>query len=164
MPQSLAPAELVALVDTLVPGDGLFPAASAVGVHGVFALRWRELMGVDALALLAAALARHGGPLAGQGGDGRAAAVAMLEAAEPQLFAALRMTVYLAYYEQPAVTGQVRALGFAYNDAPLPDGYVLDPFEPSVDAPAHRRGSFVPTEAVRRVDLSGLDFLAGDRR
>jgi hypothetical protein len=164
MPQPIASAELVALVDTLIPGDGQFPAASAVGVHGVVTLRWRDLMGADALATLGAALDRHGGPLAALDGDGRAAVLRRLEFAEPLLFAALRMTVYLAYYEQPSVTAQVRALGFAYNEAPLPDGYALDPFDPAEDAPKHRRGRFVATEAVARVDLSGLDFLTGAGR
>lgn len=164
MPQPIAPAELVALVDTLIPGDGQFPAASTVGVHGVVTLRWRDLMGADGLDALAAALSRHGGPLAPLETDGRVAVLRRLEAAEPPLFAALRMTVYLAYYEQPAVTEQVRALGFAYNEAPLPEGYALDPFDPAEDAPKHRRGHFVPTGAVSRVDLSGLDFLGGAGR
>lgn len=164
MPQPIASAELVALVDTLIPGDGQFPPASAVGVHGVVTLRWRDLMGADALATLGAALERQGGPLAPLDGEGRAAVLRRLEFADPLLFAALRMTVYLAYYEQPSVTEQVRALGFAYNEAPLPDGYALDPFDPAEDAPRHRRGHFVPTGAVSRVDLSGLDFLKGAGR
>ncbi|MFO1067345.1 MAG: hypothetical protein U1E14_02365 [Geminicoccaceae bacterium] len=164
MPQPMAPEELAALVDTLIPGDERFPTASAVGVHGVMTLRWRDLLGSDALVTLASALARHGGPLSPLSADDRAAVLRRLELAEPPLFAALRMTVYLAYYEQPAVTEQVRALGFAYNEAPLPEGYALDTFDPAEDAPKHRRGHFVPTGAVSRVDLSGLDFLKGAGR
>ncbi len=54
----------------------------------------------------------------------------------------------------------IRALGFTYNAVPLPAGYAaVGKFEPATDLPRHGRGGFVPTEAVRRVDLSQLDFV-----
>lgn len=153
-------AEWQALVDALIPGEGAFPAASTVGTHGLVAHRWRSWQG-DAEPL-AAALAAAGGPLAPLDTGLRVEVVARLERDAPALFATLRGIVYLAYYEQPEVCEAIRGLGFAYNDAPLPTGYALEPFDPAVDAPRHGRGGWVATEAVRRVDLSGLYFLKGD--
>lgn len=153
-------AELAALVDTMIPGDELFPAAAAVGTHGLAGPRLRQLLGRDGLARLSAAL----GPLATLDRAGREAAVARLEATDAELFAALRMTVYLSYYEQPAVVDAVRAMGHDYNDAPQPDGYTLPPFDPEQDLPKQRRGAYIPTAEVRRVDLGGLEFLRAEGR
>jgi hypothetical protein len=155
-----APGELAALVNSMIPGDGEFPPAASVGTHGVVAGRLARLVGREGLDRLGQTL----GSLVALDAHGRTAAVRSLEQAEPDLFAALRMAVYLSYYEQPAVTEAVRRLGFAYNDAPLPDGYALDPFDPAVDAPTHQRGHYVRTDEVRRVDLSGLDFLRPEAR
>jgi hypothetical protein len=155
-----APGELAALVNTMIPGDGEFPPAASVGTHGLVAGRLAKLLGRDGLARLSG----HLGSLIALDGHGRAAALRRLEQAEPDLFVNLRMAVYLSYYEQPAVTAAVRRLGFAYNDAPLPEGYALDPFDPALDAPKHTRGHYIRTEEVRRVDLSGLDFLATESR
>ncbi len=68
------------------------------------------------------------------------------------------MVVYLSYYENPAVVEAVRGLGHTYNDAPQPAGYAMAPFDPAdpLQAPTHRRGRFVATNRVRRVDLSAL--------
>lgn len=153
-------AELAALVDTMIPGDGLFPSAAAVGTHGLAGPRLRQLIGRDGLARLGATL----GLLAARDAVGRRAALAGLEAADPELFATVRMAVYLSYYEQPAVVDAVRALGHDYNDAPQPAGYALEPFDPAQDLPKRPRGSFVPTAEVRRVDLSGLGFLDAETR
>lgn len=153
-------AELAALVDTMIPGDELFPSAAAVGTHGLVGPRLRQLLGRDGLARLSAAL----GPLAALDRGGRETAIARLESADPELFAALRMTVYLSYYEQPAVVDAVRAMGHDYNDAPQPDGYALPPFDPDQDLPKRPRGAFVPTAEVRRVDLTALDFLQAGAR
>ena len=68
--------ELAALVDTLIPGDELFPSAAAVGTHGLVGPRLRQLLGGDGLARLSAAL----GPLAALDRAAREAAVARLEA------------------------------------------------------------------------------------
>jgi hypothetical protein len=65
---------------------------------------------------------------------------------------------FTAYYESPFVHEAIRSLGFAYNATPLPKGYGLKRFDPETDAPRHGRGYYVPTEAVGRVDLSGLDI------
>lgn len=156
--------ELAALADVMIPGDEPFPRASAVGAHALLAGRLRELGGTALIERVVAALATAGGPLGPLDAAARHAAVERFERAEPELFGQVRMALYLGYYEQPDVIAAVRALGFDYNDAPLPRGYPLDPFDPAIDAPKHGRGSYVATGAVRRVDLSGLDFLDREAR
>lgn len=126
---------LIGLVDAMIPGDGSFPKASDVGVHGALAHRLRELQGPDAYDDILKAI----------GDDRGAVAVRKIEHGRPNLFATLRMIVYLAYYEQPAVIQAVRSLGHVYNDAPQPQGYVLDPFDPAIDLP-NVKGHYVSTE------------------
>jgi len=152
-------AEFAALVDLLVPGDGEFPSASAVGVQAKLADRLIVLRGEAAVAELSGALKACGGPLAELDEDGRKAALARLEAELPDYFLQVRNIVYLSYYESPAVHQAIRAMGFTYNAIPLPKGYEVGRFDPATDMPRHRRGRFVATAEVERVDLSQLDFL-----
>ena len=165
-PHELA-AELAAFCDTLLPGSDRFPSASAVGAHGVAVDRIRALAGTAALEQLKAALNDCGGPLAAAGPTDRPAIVTHLEAEHPALFGLVRLAIYTAYYESPAVIAAVRGLGLDYNDAPQPQGYQLAPFDPTdaLNAPAHRRGVYVATDQVRRVDMSALpqDPLAPER-
>jgi len=129
---------LIGLVDAMIPGDGRFPKASNVGVQGVLANRLRELQGPNAHHDLLTAIGKARGK----------AAVEKIEQDYPDLFATIRMIVYLAYYEQPAVIDAVRSLGHIYNDAPLPKGYDLDPFDATIDLPLPDvKGHYVPTEA-----------------
>lgn len=117
--------KLISVVDALIPGDGAFPKASDVGVHGVLVSRLRELHGAQAYSQLLQAV-----------GDGPGDVVAThLERDHPDLFTTVRMIVYLAYYEQPAVIQVIREMGFVYNDSPQPLGYELEPFNPAVDQP-----------------------------
>ena len=156
------PAEIAAmlkdLVDVLLPGDGRFPAASDAGTHGAVADRLLAQLGETALDDLAQTVAACGGPLAPLGIAERQAVVRRMEEAHPERFETLRMVSYLAYYESPAVVRAVRALGHVYNDAPQPAGYVMAPFDESdpLQAPAHRRGHYVRTEEVARLDLAPL--------
>ncbi len=152
------PAELALLADVLLPGSARYPAASTVGVHGVMADRLRKLGGTALLEALADAMAGSGGPLGPLDRSARQQVVARLEADHPDLFGHVRLAAYTAYYESPAVVAAVRASGIAYNDAPQPNGYAMAPFDPAnpQDAPTHRRGGYVATGAVRRVDLSTL--------
>jgi hypothetical protein len=146
--------DLVALVDTLIPGDGQFPPASAVGAHGLLAERLRELLGSGAVdELLRALQASAGGSLEDLTGDARVDAVRRFERDEPALFAMTRTALYYSYYQSPLVVIAIRALGFTYNDAPQPLGYEMDPFDPTPgrDAPAQPRGTYVPTHEVRRI-------------
>ena len=149
---------LARFADALLPGDGLFPAASDAGAHGVMAARLRERIGADAPAELARAFIAHGG-LADPSG-----AAARLQAEAPQCFDVAHTFLTFAYYEAPAVIAAIRALGHEYNEAPQPGGYAMRPFDPSRDAPSVPRGRYVPTDEVIRADLSGLAFLQGSGR
>ncbi len=150
--------ELQALIDTLLPGEDRFPAASQVGVHGLVAERLRALIGPDALTRVAEAIRQSGGPLASVPGESRAGIVARLEQEHGALFASVRMATYLSYYQNPIVVDAVRSLGRVYNHAPQPDGYAMALFDPTdpLQAPTHKRGRYTPTDAVERVNLSAL--------
>lgn len=154
-------AELAALVDVLVPGDGAFPGASEVGVQAKLADRLILMRGEGAVQRLVEALAAAGGPLAPLDHDGRTAVLVRVERERPEDFLLVRNIVYLSYYESPAVHEAIRAMGFTYHAAPLPRGYDVGRFDPATDTPRHGRGAFVRTDEVRRVDLSKLDFLGG---
>ena len=156
------PAEIAAvlreLVDVLLPGDARFPAASDAGTHGVVADRLVAQLGEAALDDLAQTIATCGGPLGPLSDTERQEVVRRFEADHPEQFETLRMIAYLAYYESPAVVRAVRSLGHVYNDAPQPAGYAMAPFDESDphQAPAHRRGHYVRTEDVARLDLTPL--------
>jgi hypothetical protein len=144
---------LAGFADAIFPGDDLFPPAATVGAQGVMATRLRERLGSGAPERLAAALAARGGR------DDPAGAAARLEAEDYRLFDTARAYLTFAYYESPPVIAAIRALGHTYNDAPQPNGYAMRPVDAAHDVPATPRGAYVATEAVVRVDLSGLDFL-----
>jgi hypothetical protein len=146
---------LTALLDTLLPGGAGFPAASASGMVELFTSR-----------LLAAApeamtqiigLVDTGNGLPGGAAGWREAAY-RIEMILPRLFSEFRKQAYLAYYEQPAVIAAIRALGITYNDAPLPEGYPQQRFEPARDTPTHGRGNWLRTDEITRVDLSNLNL------
>jgi hypothetical protein len=146
---------LQALVDVLLPGDGHFPAASAVGAQGLLAERLREQMGPGAIDEIGErlALASGGVSLADLNGEERVAAVRRFERTAPDLFGVLRSLLYFSYYQNPLVVGAIRALGIPYNDAPQPLGYTMEPFDPTPgqDAPAEPRGRYIATASVSRL-------------
>jgi hypothetical protein len=152
---------LAGLVDVLLPGDELFPPASQVGVQAKLADRLIELRGASAPADLVRLLETAGQSLAGLDRAGWTALIEQFEHDHPEDFLLLRDIAYLAYYESPAVHEAIRAMGFTYHAMPLPEGYDVGRFDPSTDMPRHARGRFIRTEEVRRVDLSGLDFVGG---
>ncbi len=176
---------LAALVDTLMPGDAQWPAASVVGVQCVLAARLLQERGeealakvVDALNPMAAALdpdsfglkpsasgsRRSRGGFTSQVGpnsdneDLRVATVAAWEASDKDLFGWVRDAVYLAYYESPFVVQAINARGHTYKLVPHVTGYRLPQFDPDRDTPTHRRGGWLPTEAVRPVAVETLDL------
>jgi hypothetical protein len=159
-----AAAELTLLVDALLPGDEFFPAASAVGVEALLVSRLERLRGASALSELARAIADAGGPLGVLDEAGRHVAMAKVQRRYAALFDDILRVAYLTYYESPIVQDAIRALGFTYHAHPLPGGYgeQIGRFDPSRDAPAHRRGGYVSTEDVHRVSLDGLGLL-GER-
>jgi len=152
-------AALTALVDVLIPGDELFPCGSAIGVPALLAERLRQSEGEAVLHQVAAAIRASGGPLQALEPEARDAAVSRLEQAHPALFELVVKTAYLSYYENTVVHDAIRSLGFSYNTVPLPAGYEVGAFDHARDAPRHGRGRYVPTDEVRRVDLSKLDFV-----
>jgi hypothetical protein len=142
---------IAGLAETLLPGGDGFPAASAISLAPLLAVRLRA---ADAAlpTRLRDALAAQPAPPESDWVE----ATRRLEATEPKSFDALRKYAYLTYYEQPAVVDAIRALGFHYNHAPLPEGYPEEPFDPATDAPTHRRGRWIATADVTRVDVESL--------
>jgi hypothetical protein len=161
-----AAAEVALLVDTLLPGDDLFPAGSAVGVQALLLARLARLRGDSALGELSRAIADAGGPLGALDAAGRNVAVAKLQRRYAALFDDVLKIAYLSYYESPVVQDAIRALGFTYHSHPLPEGYAaqLGRFDPARDAPTHQRGSYIRTEDVHRVPLDALVAGAADAR
>lgn len=146
------------LVDVLIPGNESWPSGSAVGVHGLLLARLVDEWGEEEPRLVAEALLAEGGPLAGHDPAKRREIVERFEAARPNLFAQLNSAVVLAYYESPLIAEAIRKLGRPYQLHSHLTGYPSRPFDPARDTPTHKRGAFVATDAVTRVDLSGLDL------
>jgi hypothetical protein len=159
--------ELALLADVLLPGDGLFPSASAAGAHGLLAERLRERLGARSVGEVIDAIgpATGGASLADLDEEQRVAAVRRFELANPGLFAEVRTALYYGYYQSPLVVAAIRELGIAYNDAPQPHGYELAPFDPTPgqDAPLHPRGSYKRTEEMGRIATSGPELIADGR-
>ncbi len=127
------PEALAAVLDTMLPGDDVFPSASAVDLaaemieHPVFAIPTQA-----ALALLPEGL--HAADAAA-----RIAAIAALEAHHPAVFAPFITAVYSVYYAAaPTLRAVEAATGYAARP-PQPEGYALKPFDPALLAvPAAR--------------------------
>jgi hypothetical protein len=154
-----AAAEMLArLVDILIPGDADWPSAANVGVQGILATRLFEERGKAHYGRLFAAIIQAGGPFKDHDEDEQVAIVKALEAAEPELFGWIRDAAYIAYYESPFVAAAINAKGHPYDLRPHIKGYPLAPFDIEHQTPRHGRGHYLPTEGVRRVDISGLDL------
>jgi hypothetical protein len=150
---------LAALLEVLLPGDELFPCGSALGIENLLRDRSLESIASADLDVLTAALAAGSAPFASLTPAARVPVVARLQRDHPALFDQLAKSVYLTYYQAPAVQDAIRALGFAYNPTPLPAGYPVGRFDAERDTPRHGRGRFLATDEVRRVDLTGLDYV-----
>lgn len=146
---------LETMVSVMLPGDDDFPSGATVGVQGKLADRLFDQEGEKTLDAVLDALAGLGDAAPG---EAQRSIVADFEASQPQLFALVRSIAYVTYYESPFVQETMRSLGFAYNPAPLPKGYGIRRFDVAKDRPSHGRGHYVPTDQVKRVDLSGLDI------
>jgi hypothetical protein len=154
-PYPAAAQELALLVDVLIPGDDLFPPASAAGAQGLLADRLRERLGLDGVDLVLTALsAAAESSLAALEPEAQVAAVARFQEQEPVLFALMLNTLYYSYYQLPLVVQAIRELGIVYNDAPQPLGYDLPPFEPipGVTIPTEPRGFYKATHEVERIE------------
>jgi hypothetical protein len=149
-------------LDALLPPSGSFPAPSQTGMIDAFILKRvpeSDPEGRLYPALDASALRRL---LAGlEGTEDMTAALSDLERTEPVAFTALwRLAVY-GYYSQPETIAAIqRDLAPAYHGAPLPLGYAdaMAPWDAAdpLQMPREPRGSFIPTDAVRRVDAPWL--------
>jgi hypothetical protein len=154
-------ATLVALVDTLIPGDDLFPPASATGTQALVAERLRNAYGSDGLQQVIDALGTDGRSFLDSTPEQRREAIVRLESQRPDLFLFLRMTTYLAYYATPPVVEAVRRLGHDYQYTPQPQGYEMKKFDftPGVNVPMKPKGWFKHTDFIERIDLTGLEDL-----
>lgn len=144
---------LAALVDTLLPGDEDFPPASSIGTHRLLADRIRARYGEQKLQDILDLITACGGPLEPLDGNARVEAVRRLEREHGGEFAQLRNIAYLSYYESADVIQVIKSLGHDYHAAPQPEGYRLAAFDPARDAPAHKRGHYIATDAVSPVHI-----------
>jgi hypothetical protein len=153
-----AAALLADFVDVLIPGERLWPSASAVGVQGLLALRLMEERGKNALPTVVKAIEAAGGPLGPLDEAVRVAVVQRFEKAEPDLFGWVRDATYIAYYENPFVAEAIVLSGHPYELRPHIKGYPVRRFDLERDTPRHGRGRYTKTADVRRVDISGLEL------
>lgn len=153
---------LAAALDALLPPGGSFPRPSETDLIDAFILRRVPPAGTmpvpypgfdaDGLRATLAELAEA---------DGAVAGLERLERERPATFTALwRLAVY-GYYSRPETIAAIaRDHAPAYHGAPQPLGYAhaiapWDARDPQ-QLPVAPRGSYLPTDAVRRVDLAAL--------
>ena len=146
------------LVDELIPGDGRWPSASEVGVHGVVMLRLFGDQPSRAIEQLAAALGSGQDDLLNAASQHRISAVRQLEETNPVLFEKIYTAAILAYYEMPGVVEAIRAGGRQYSTFPHADGYPMPAFDLERDMPTHGRGRYQRTEDVVPLNLSSIDL------
>ena len=125
--------ELEALCDLLIPGDGLYPPPSAIGLPARLAAHERfgpmASTVIGSLGLRVASLAPAEAIIA----------IAALEQAHPTEFRNLIVALYSLYYSDPAVLPAINE-DFDYAARPpQPLGHTMDHFDPaSVAVPASR--------------------------
>jgi hypothetical protein len=156
-------------LDALLPPSGSFPAPSQTGMIDTFIVQrvpesdpeGRLYPALDAAGLRSVLARLHDA-------HDMTAALAELERSEPPTFTALwRLAVY-GYYAQPETIAAIqRDLAPAYHGAPLPLGYAhaMAPWDANdpLQMPREPRGSFIPTEQVKRVDAPWLRERDGER-
>jgi hypothetical protein len=132
---------LTAVADVMIPGTGVFPRASDVGVTEFISARVNPIQ-----------LEQLESMLADVDPAGNAEAIAdwlgERQTADANQFVTLRYFIYTAYYSAPEVVRALNRRGFDYHGAPQPYGYEV---AEDIPLPDHRRGSFIPTDAVRNV-------------
>lgn len=149
---------LVEFLDILLPGGDGWPSASTVGVQHAILMRLADKHDETLLATLADNLARHGAPYHGLSPEQKIDAVRAMEAAEPDLFNWLRSAANYAYYEAPAVIEAINAHGVLLHLDPHNEGYDLPPFDFETQSPHHKRGRWIATDDIKRIDVSGLEL------
>lgn len=128
-----------ALLDTLLPGDADFPAASATDLGA-------RLLAHDRFGPTPGPVTdRLPADFADLAPPARVAAVAAAEAADPAAFAALMTGVYSLYYTHPLVAAAIQSATGHAARPPQPQGHALAPFDPAMVAiPASRAPSWRP--------------------
>lgn len=137
---------MIALLDTLIPGDDDFPSASTAGLH-------EALMAHDRFAGpygdIAALLPDEFAQLRP---DARAEAVAKIEAEHSEPFNGLIIGAYSLYYTRPSVAVVIETLTGHTSRPPQPAGHPLLPFDPKLVAvPAARAPHYRPTPEAEDV-------------
>lgn len=148
---------LALLVDVLIPGGDGWPAASAVGVQHAMLMRLLDTRGDLALASLSDLLEKYGfnGP---RGSEAQIESASRMEANDPEAFLWIRSSANYAYYESPVVVSLIDSKGTPYRLMPHLEGYDLAPFDEASQTPTHGRGQWIATDAVKPIDISGLDL------
>lgn len=132
-------AQLAALCDAMVPGDGAYPSASHAQVPRFI----EERASPEDRARLEALADRF--PL--ETSQDAAVALRELERTDAWTFGWIREYVYHGYYASPRVLAAMHDRGYDYHGAPQPLGYSL----PGTTAgPASAKGSYLPTSEVTR--------------
>ena len=134
--------DLLALLDTLLPGDADFPRGSriarALAAHARFG---------PALAAIRASLPPG---FAALPAAARATRLGAIEQADPATFAALLTGAYSLYYTDPAVAAVIARLTGQSGAPPQPGGHPLPAFDPAMLAiPAARAPHYPPTPGPR---------------
>lgn len=157
---------LASALDALLPPAGTFPAPSQTGVIERFFLGRVPAAGVEHVPYpwLDANMLKSTLSALAADADTRTMTEALewLQIERPNDFTALwRLAVYGYYSEPETIAAIARDLAPGYHGAPQPLGYdhVVTPWDPTdpLQMPRNPRGSYVPTNEVRRVDLSPLE-------
>ncbi|MDJ1018066.1 MAG: hypothetical protein QNJ35_16265 [Paracoccaceae bacterium] len=131
--------KLVALLDTLMPGDGIdWPAA---GAHGLADKTWEMARlqpdGEQAISTMISMLPPGFNDLPE---DAREAALREIETDEPAIFGSVVSFAYNAYYTDPEVRDVIERVCGYENRPPQPLGYELPPFDESLLDQVKARG------------------------
>jgi len=154
--------------DALLPPNGSFPAPSTTTLIDDFILRRVPSTAAgdgnlpyprvdsERLRTMLATLAT----LTGDSGE-MTAALTAFEQQHPRDFTALWRLAVFGYYSRPETIAAIqRDLAPAYHGAPLPLGYAhaIAPWDATdpLQLPTTPRGHYTRTEAIRRVDLTGI--------
>ncbi len=144
-------AVLMQAADHMIPGGDGWPKPSSTDVAGYIARGARRKADVDMLSQVAQQLRSSLGSA-----NALASALTQVQESQPVAFRVLQEFVYYAYYAQQDVVRAIRdLLDCDYISPPQPRGYEMLPDDEIAPSRAH---SYVPTHAVRRVDLSKVDF------
>jgi hypothetical protein len=145
---------LSATLDTLLPGGEGYPPASATGI-AAFLVRAAGPEAVDtALRLGLGDLdTLAGGDFLALNSAGRSETLNLAEAEKTTFFTWLLRLAYLSYYAQPEVIAAIQADGHDYYQTPLPEGYHMDPFDPTNPEmlPARPHGRYLKTLEIVRL-------------